>query len=516
MPNGLPQRVQSAGSSSLRTRGLRAAGVKSSRGSSRITLLGAGALAQAALDAGILEEAQHRPVGVVEQGPGRAGADAGEAQRAAADVDLERAERRPCRQRHEVGRRRRGGVQVVQRQAHQRPLAAHRQEVAARQRRPRAAGPRGPPRARPVVLDEQLQPAAAMAQPVSAARTWPSVASRPASSSRFAGGTSTTSVAGTVGQGSREQLEAELGDLRHRERQHPRRQAAPEPRHGAISSSPWRSSWTSSTGARPRRRGRCRAACAAARAGSWAAGGVGRGPGRAHARAGAAAGADVGVDRDMVAVGRDRTGRALLEAARAARPPRAGMRAELGRERDVARLLELADQLHRVEQRALHVGGVPWVGPQVAVALGVRREQRRAAGEVHHQVGLELARLLAGAQAQKLARRRASRCQPAHPEPERAQMPAAWRTGPARIGNATPAAAAAPVGTRSRVTASRGELPGGRERHLAVAEHQAAALGLMRHGRRRRRRAQRPRPAGPRSSGLPAPPPPTSRPAREC
>src|SRR5262249_26133957 len=68
-------------------------------------LLRAGRLAQAALHAGVLGEAQHRPLRIVAERAGRAGADAGEAERAALDVDRDLAERRALRQRDQVGGR---------------------------------------------------------------------------------------------------------------------------------------------------------------------------------------------------------------------------------------------------------------------------------------------------------------------------------------------------------------------------------------------------------------------------
>ena len=56
---------------------------------------------------------------------------------------------------------------------------------------------------------------------------------------------------------------------------------------------------------------------------------IGGGAGRAGGGALAAAGADMRVDRDVIAGGRDRAGRAEIEAARAADDLRARMRAEV-------------------------------------------------------------------------------------------------------------------------------------------------------------------------------------------
>src|SRR5262245_17960086 len=76
-------------------------------------LLRAGGLAQLALHAGVLGEAQHRPLRVVDERAGRAGRYAGEAERAALDVHVDLAERRACGQRDHVDRRRRGSLQLA-------------------------------------------------------------------------------------------------------------------------------------------------------------------------------------------------------------------------------------------------------------------------------------------------------------------------------------------------------------------------------------------------------------------
>src|SRR3990172_6549338 len=60
----------------------------------RDDVLRAGVLAQAALDAGVLLETELRRFGIVLQRPGRTGADAGEAERAARDIDDHGAEQR--------------------------------------------------------------------------------------------------------------------------------------------------------------------------------------------------------------------------------------------------------------------------------------------------------------------------------------------------------------------------------------------------------------------------------------
>src|SRR3569833_622922 len=69
-----------------------------------------GGAAQAALNAGILREAQHRLLRAVRQSAGGTGGDARQAQRAALGVDDDLAERRVRRQRYDIGPGRRDGV----------------------------------------------------------------------------------------------------------------------------------------------------------------------------------------------------------------------------------------------------------------------------------------------------------------------------------------------------------------------------------------------------------------------
>mgnify|MGYP003693610945 CR=1 FL=1 len=110
---------------------------KSSCGRERDHLLRAGRLAQPALHAGVLGEAQHRPLGIVAERAGRAGRHAGETERAALDIDLDRAERRARGQRDDVDRRRRGALQLAQREPHARrasPRPAGSSPDAARRR----------------------------------------------------------------------------------------------------------------------------------------------------------------------------------------------------------------------------------------------------------------------------------------------------------------------------------------------------------------------------------------------
>ena len=137
-PNGLPQRMQWNGSSSLSTRAERGGGAEVDLRREADDLLRAGRLAQPALHAGVLGEAQHRPLGIVRQRAGRAGRHAGEAERAALDIDLDRAERRAGRQRDDIDRRGRRALQFAEREPHHVALAADRRK-ARRPRRRRAA-----------------------------------------------------------------------------------------------------------------------------------------------------------------------------------------------------------------------------------------------------------------------------------------------------------------------------------------------------------------------------------------
>ena len=86
------------------------------------------------------------------------------------------------------------------------------------------------------------------------------------------------------------------------------------------------------------------------------------GAGRAHRRALAAARANKCVDRDVIARGRDRPGRAEIETAGAANDARARMGAQILGESDVARLIETADEVARLEHRLEHGRQVLGIG----------------------------------------------------------------------------------------------------------------------------------------------------------
>ena len=190
----------------------------------------------------------------------------------------------------------------------------------------------------------------------------------------------------------------------------------------------------------------------------------------------------------MVAGRRDGAGRAGVEAARAADAARARVRAQLGLEPDVARLLELADERRRLQEGGRHARRVARIRPQIAVALAVRGEQWRAACQVEHEVGLEQRRLRGRAQeAQTAARGGCGRgeaqdlgterpevaAKPAHGAAQQREGPGRWRHG---------------VGAgqgQDRDGEAVGEPPCRLQRGLGRAVDEAAALRLQREGRGR-------------------------------
>src|SRR6516225_11297408 len=86
-------------------------------------------LAQPALHAGVFRKTQLRPLRIVAARAGRAGRHAGEAQRAALHIDLDRAEGRARGQRDHVDGRRRGALKLAQREPHDVSLRSHGQEA---------------------------------------------------------------------------------------------------------------------------------------------------------------------------------------------------------------------------------------------------------------------------------------------------------------------------------------------------------------------------------------------------
>ena len=108
--------------------------------------------------------------------------------------------------------------------------------------------------------------------------------------------------------------------------------------------------------------------------------------GRACRCARAAAGADIVVDRDRIAVRRDRAGRTQIETARASGDAGARMGAERFLEMNEARLVECADQSAGFRDRALDRGAVARIGAQISRTQFMRGEQRNAAAEIEDQI----------------------------------------------------------------------------------------------------------------------------------
>src|SRR5207247_2432935 len=117
-----------------------------------------------------------------------------------------------------------------------------------------------------------------------------------------------------------------------------------------------------------------------------------------------AAGADAGIDRYVVSGRRDGPGRAEIETAPAAHDLRAGVRAQLLGKSDVTRLVEAADEVACLEDRAQHRSRIARIGAQITVAQIVRREQRSAAGQINDQIAMRDGSLLRRAERQCAAR----------------------------------------------------------------------------------------------------------------
>ena len=254
-PNGLPQRMQQNGSSSLSTRAGAVAARKSSCGSQRDDLLRAGRLAQPALHAGILGEAQHRPLGIVRQRAGRTGRHAGEAERAAVDVDLDGAERRALRQRDHIDRRGRGAMQFAQGEPQHVALGADGREARrlrrGRSRRDARAARRRSASGSSVSMVATLPAAEAERRSGSVRRArW--CGDSPAMSWRGLRAQQEAHRRGAIGERRRDRLEADLRHLVDGERQHIGRQAVAEARQRVDqSASPCAPSCNSTTASLP-------------------------------------------------------------------------------------------------------------------------------------------------------------------------------------------------------------------------------------------------------------------------
>src|SRR5437588_11677821 len=110
------------------------------------------------------------------------------------------------------------------------------------------------------------------------------------------------------------------------------------------------------------------------------------------------------IDGDVIARGRNGASRAEVEAAPASDNAGPRMRAELGSEGDIARLVESADEIARFENRLEHAGGIAGIGAQIALAQICRGEERRAAGKVEHDVAMGHRAVAPGAEGKRAAR----------------------------------------------------------------------------------------------------------------
>ena len=108
MPNGLPQAMQWNGSSSFTTASGAFQALKSSRGSSVMTSLRTGRFAKPALHAQAFGKSQHRRGRDCPTAHGSDRRRRRRGKRAAVDVEIDAAERRARRQRHDIDRRGRG------------------------------------------------------------------------------------------------------------------------------------------------------------------------------------------------------------------------------------------------------------------------------------------------------------------------------------------------------------------------------------------------------------------------
>ena len=117
-----------------------------------------------------------------------------------------------------------------------------------------------------------------------------------------------------------------------------------------------------------------------------------------------AARADRGVDGDAVAIGHDRARRAERQATRAAGDAVARMGAEIRAEIDVDRLVERADHGSGLRDEIRERARVARIGAEISGPQVGRRKERRAAGDVDHQVRAGCRAVARITEAQRLAR----------------------------------------------------------------------------------------------------------------
>ena len=354
----------------------------------RDDLFRTGRFAKSALHAQAFGEAQHRAVGIVRQRPRRAGGDTGMAERAALDIEIDAAERRARRQRHDIDRRGRGKMEFAKCGLEHAAFGAARDEAGGLLRRDanRRRIEHGAQLVGIVGLDDPHQACAEAERRNNAVRHL----DRPAKPGNIVPGLGARhdrSAAAAIGEDRGDDLRSELRHLVDAQRQHIRRQSRAEPRQGvddvlAVLAVVKQHDGVAAAGlaiglqqrAQPphqRVRARQRIGCRA---------------GRAYGCAGAAAGADVFVDHDRIAVRRDRAGRAQIETARASGDAGARMGAERLLKMNKARLVERADQTAGIRDRAFDRGAVARIGAQISRTQFMRGKQRHAAAEIEDQV----------------------------------------------------------------------------------------------------------------------------------
>jgi len=325
----------------------RVPGLKSSRGSSVMTFSGQVAFAQSALYAQAFGEAQHGAVRIIRQRAGRAGGDAGMAERAAFDFEVHAAKRRRLTPAARIdGAAPRGGVRERCLKHAALGAAGHEGGGPFRDDAFRRCIEHGAQLVGIIGLDDAPRPApkgerCTIVPDVSAAWRSPEMSVWVWRASAWRRRCRHRRTRGDV-------LRSELCDLVDTQRQHMGRQSGAEPCQcidqgvamlAVVKQTRWR--------CRRRPCGRFAAACAIAASARPRWERIGRSARRARRCARAAARAHIGVDRHGVPVRRDCAGRTQVETARAAGNAGTGMGAQRVFELNEARLVERADQAAR-------------------------------------------------------------------------------------------------------------------------------------------------------------------------
>src|SRR5271154_6184060 len=110
----------------------------------------------------------------------------------------------------------------------------------------------------------------------------------------------------------------------------------------------------------------------------------------------------MGVDRDVITSGRDRTGRAEVETTTTADDVRARMRAKFLIKFDVARLVEGAGEIARLDDRAQNGSSIARISAKITVAQIVRREERRIARDIEYNIAMRQRAVTAWAENERM------------------------------------------------------------------------------------------------------------------